>query len=60
MNNQYPQDVVREAKLRKMKPEDYLRELEECSAAETRLAEIDQKKLDEMQPPTEEEADLVL
>ncbi len=58
--NKYPDDVVCDARLRKMKVEDYLKELEECRAADARLAEIDQKKLDEMKPQLEEEADLVL
>lgn len=57
--NKYPDDVVREAKLRRMEPADYLQELEDCAAADARLAEIDQKKLDEMQPQLEE-ADPVL
>lgn len=42
--NKYPDEIVREARMRKMKPEDYLRELEECAEADARLAVIDLKE----------------
>ncbi len=51
----FPVEVLREAKLRNMRPEDYVRERADCEQAEHRLAEIDRKKLEEMQPQTEEE-----
>jgi hypothetical protein len=50
---EYPEDVIVEAKLRRMRPDDYLRQMSECSMADQRMDEIDRKKLDEMQEPAE-------
>jgi hypothetical protein len=46
---EYPEDVVAEAQLRRMKPDDYLRQMSECGMADQRMDEIDRKKLAEMQ-----------
>ncbi len=50
---EYPKEIVAEAKARRMRPEDYLHQLEECEQAELRMVEIDRKKLKEMQPEEE-------
>jgi len=47
---EYPEDVIVEARLRRMRPDDYLRQMSECSMADQRMDEIDRKKLAEMQP----------
>jgi|HubBroStandDraft_1064217.scaffolds.fasta_scaffold3291704_1 hypothetical protein len=47
---EYPEDVIVEARLRRMRPDDYLRQMSECSTADQRMDEIDRKKLAEMQP----------
>jgi len=46
--NTFSEEILHEAKIRGMKPEDYVRELADCEQAELRLAVIDKKKLDEM------------
>ena len=51
---EYPAEIVREAYIRNMKPEDYVREMGDCDQAVARLAEIDRKNLDEMKPHMEE------
>jgi len=50
---EYPKDVIIEAKLRRVKPDDYLRQMSECNMADQRMNEIDRKKLEEMRPEEE-------
>jgi len=52
---EYPAEIVREAYIRNMEPEDYVREMGDCDQAVARLAEIDRKKLNELQPHPEEQ-----
>jgi hypothetical protein len=47
---EYPENVIVEARLRRMRPDDYLRQMAECGMADQRMDEIDRKKLAEMQP----------
>jgi hypothetical protein len=49
----YPKGVAVEAKLRRMRPDDYIYQMKECIAADQRMVEIDRKKLEEMQPDLE-------
>ncbi|GEM_PF-4948404 len=57
--SEYPQDVIAEAKLRRMRPEDYCHQMAECSMAAQRMAEIDAKKLEEMKNEGFESEELV-
>jgi len=50
---EYPEDVIVEARLRRMKLADYLHQMSECSMADQRMDEIDRKKLAEMRPEEE-------
>jgi len=50
---EYPEDVIIEARLRRMKPDDYLRQMSECNRADQQMDEIDRKKLAEMRPEQE-------
>lgn len=54
---EYPQDIVIEAKLRGMRPEDYCHQMAECSLADQRMVEINHKKLDEMKNEFEPDMD---
>jgi hypothetical protein len=49
-SSKYPREIVIAAKARRMRPDDYCHQMAECSMADQRMAEIDRKKLDEMQP----------
>lgn len=60
MKTSFSEEILHEAAIRNMRPEDLVRELAECEQAESRLAEIDRKKADEMRHQTEEEPDAEL
>ena len=51
----FSKEVINEARIRRMRPDDYARQTAECEAAERRLAEIDRKNLDAMKAEALEE-----
>ncbi len=55
MSEKYSEEIIRESYIRNMDPEDYVREMEDCVQADIRMAEIDRRKTEEMQPQSEEE-----
>lgn len=52
---EFSAEVTREAYIRGMEPEDYIREIGDCERADERLAEMDRIKLQTMRATQEEE-----